>query len=284
MIGSRTSLSIVLAAITAVAAATPAAAAPASFDPVQIVQQRALLGTAADAPPAGHGPSSIRPLAVDPIDVGTSALPAQASTSAAVAPNGSYGYVTGITKFGTNASYAVLANSSAPSSYRFAIGAAGDDLTLSAEHDGSILVHDSAGKLVNIILPAWAIDADGRPLPTIYTINGTTLTQHIDTAGARFPVVADPSYGCGVGWCSLYFNKSETRDIATSGFTALGGAAAACAIGGAVAVAACALAAASIGATAQYAQNHKQCVGLSFWGVPPLVGWNPFTYTGPQCR
>ena len=34
-----------------------------------------------------------------------------------------------------------------------------------------------------------------------------------------------------------------------------------------------------IDATAQYAHNHNQRVGLIFWGVPPLVGWNPFTYT-----
>jgi len=71
---------------------------------------------------------------------------------------------------------------------------------------------------------------------------------------------------------------------ATSGFTGLGGAAVACAIGGPVAAADCALAAGSIGSTAQYADNHGQCVGLSFWGIYPAIGWNPFAYTGPQCR
>lgn len=79
-------------------------------------------------------------------------------------------------------------------------------------------------------------------------------------------------------------NRSETKDIATAHFTALGGAEVARVIGGPKAAAGCALAAGSIGSTAQYADNHGQCVGLSYWGVYPAVGWNPFAYTGPQCQ
>lgn len=40
--------------------------------------------------------------------------------------------------------------------------------------------------------PAWAVDAEGVLLPTTYEIEGTTLTQVVDTEGAAFPVVADP--------------------------------------------------------------------------------------------
>lgn len=135
---------------------------------------------------------------------------------------------------------------------------------------------------MNYIKPAWAKDAAGKPVSTRYAVSGNVITQTVDHYGARYPVIADPQTGCGIGWCSIYFNRSETKDIATAGFTALGGAAVACAVGGPVAAAACGLAAASIGSTAQYADNHGQCVGLSFWGFYPAIGSNPFAYTGPQ--
>ena len=38
----------------------------------------------------------------------------------------------------------------------------------------------------------WATDADGKNLPTSYTLDGDQLTQHVETTGAVFPVVADP--------------------------------------------------------------------------------------------
>ena len=46
----------------------------------------------------------------------------------------------------------------------------------------------------------WAIDAAGRSLPSRYTLAGTILTQHVNTAGAAYPIVADPkpTFGSGV--------------------------------------------------------------------------------------
>ncbi|MBX7266013.1 hypothetical protein KIF24_08215 [Micromonospora sp. Llam7] len=71
---------------------------------------------------------------------------------------------------------------------------------------GFVLI-DSAGLVVGAIEAPWAKDASGRYLPTSYTLNGSTLVQTTDTAGAAFPVVADPklTYGFGVylnmfGW------------------------------------------------------------------------------------
>lgn len=40
----------------------------------------------------------------------------------------------------------------------------------------------------------WAVDAAGMSLPTSYEVQGSTLIQRVDTAGAIFPVVADPTY------------------------------------------------------------------------------------------
>lgn len=42
---------------------------------------------------------------------------------------------------------------------------------------------------------SWALDANGKPVPTHYEVNGTTLTQVVEhAAGTAYPVVADPSY------------------------------------------------------------------------------------------
>lgn len=53
----------------------------------------------------------------------------------------------------------------------------------------------------------WAIDANGNPVTTNYELNGTTLTQTIETnADTAYPVVADPSAKAGAGQitaCSL---------------------------------------------------------------------------------
>jgi hypothetical protein len=67
-----------------------------------------------------------------------------------------------------------------------------------------------------------AKDAAGRFLATAFTLIGTNLTQHIDTAGARFPVTADPHYTWGWVTGTVYFNKRETLKAAASA-TYIGG-------------------------------------------------------------
>ena len=39
-----------------------------------------------------------------------------------------------------------------------------------------------------------------------------------------------------------------------------------------------------LASTAIYARDNGQCVGLSFWGAPPVVGWNPFLHNGADCN
>lgn len=165
----------------------------------------------------------------------------------------------------------------APQDYTFVLG---DESTrLVQGGDGAVSVQNSDGRTVNYVQPPWAVDAKGKQLPTSFTVEGNVLTQHIDTRGATFPVVADPQFGCTVVQCSIYWNHSETHDWATAGILALGGAAAACGLAGPEAVAICAAYAGAIGATAIYADNHNQCVGFS---ISPLFN-NPFAYAGPQC-
>lgn len=48
--------------------------------------------------------------------------------------------------------------------------------------------------IAEIAVP-WAVDANGMPLQTYYSVDGTTLVQTVETnADTAFPVVADPSW------------------------------------------------------------------------------------------
>lgn len=69
-----------------------------------------------------------------------------------------------------------------------------------------------AGTL-GIIQPAWATDAQGNPVPTSYTVDGLTVTQHVGfTASTAFPVVADPSVS--FGWVTyVHFYHSEVGSV-----------------------------------------------------------------------
>lgn len=93
--------------------------------------------------------------------------------------------------------------------------------------DGSVLLtrEEARGeRLTAEIAPPWAKDATGRSLPTWYALDssGHVLTQHVDTAGAVFPVAADPRLTFGWG---VYLNVTgaEAKAIA-SAVLAIGGA------------------------------------------------------------
>jgi hypothetical protein len=48
--------------------------------------------------------------------------------------------------------------------------------------------------VVSRVAPAWALDADGDPVPTRYELRGNNLVQTVDHTGADFsyPITADP--------------------------------------------------------------------------------------------
>lgn len=59
----------------------------------------------------------------------------------------------------------------------------------------------------------WAVDADGTALPTSYTLEGTNLTQNIDTTNATYPITADPSWQWnGPAW-GMKLARSETSRV-----------------------------------------------------------------------
>jgi len=67
--------------------------------------------------------------------------------------------------------------------------------------NGGAIVLDRDGKPISFVDPAWAKDANGKPVRTWYTTNGTTLTQHVAHNQTRvaYPIVADP-------WFRWYWN------------------------------------------------------------------------------
>lgn len=85
-------------------------------------------------------------------------------------------------------------------------------------NDGSVSVSDGENFLGGIDAP-WAVDADGRSLPTRYEISGSTLTQIVDTTGAAFPVVADPTVQFFGPYIQVHLNKAESL-AAITGFSA----------------------------------------------------------------
>lgn len=98
----------------------------------------------------------------------------------------------------------------------------GFDGRLVADPLGGVLLVDRAtGRAGSRISAPWAYDAKGRALPTRYSVDGDTVTQHVDTRGAAFPVVADPHYTWGWITGTVYFNRNETSHMASdAGFTA----------------------------------------------------------------
>jgi hypothetical protein len=113
----------------------------------------------------------------------------------------------------------IMQTPSAPSTQRYQLDLpAGTRLEPVGE---GFLIVDANGGVRGAVAAPWAKDAAGRSLPTRYAVDGTTLVQHTDTAGARFPVVADPKLTFGVG---VYLNMWGSELRATAAWiTAMGG-------------------------------------------------------------
>ncbi len=62
----------------------------------------------------------------------------------------------------------------------------------------------------------WATDANQAPVPTHYTIDGTTLTQHIKHTNTEYayPIVADPKFSkTWYGMHTIKLTNSELRNL-----------------------------------------------------------------------
>jgi hypothetical protein len=142
------------------------------------------------------------------------------------------------------------------------------------EADGSVLITDNDGFAVGGVFKPWAKDANGKSVPTHYSLANGVLTQTIDfTPETAFPVVADPQ----LEWEPfpvVYLNRSETKDASSVGGMAIVCGAIGLTIAATGPVAAgwlgvCAAAIAAISTKAGWAYNHGNCVKISI--TPPVA-------------
>ena len=63
--------------------------------------------------------------------------------------------------------------------------------------DGSVVILDQNKKFEGAITSAWALDKEGKKVPTHYEIRGNKLIQIVEhlSLNVTYPVVADPYYG-----------------------------------------------------------------------------------------
>lgn len=93
--------------------------------------------------------------------------------------------------------------------------------------EGGAVILDAEGVTVAIAEVPWAKEATGAAVPTSYTVEGNTLTQHVSfDADTAFPVVADPTWWQEWWGYAIKLTKSETANAGgKGGFSAIIGAA-----------------------------------------------------------
>jgi hypothetical protein len=272
----RTTFSALVAGAAVMALMTTAVpAAAVESDPliesVRVLDEHGLMSTAAGgegsgvvAPETGvtvstqAGTVSLRP------DAGS--IGEMAAGGAAVVYDGGADHSFAVTGSGAaaDAGYVVIDGDAAPDAFAFSLVADGRPALLELTDAGGVLVKNAAGEVVNVLGPAWALDANGGAVPTRYELGARgELIQRVDHKDAAYPVVADPRLLCDLLFCTMMYSKSETQHVAaysgaagsllTTGCSILAGA-----IGGLV----CGFAAGYAGGVAQQALNQGKCVGM----------------------
>jgi hypothetical protein len=113
-----------------------------------------------------------------------------------------------------------LNNADAPKDFSVPLNLPADASLIANDEGGYDIVTPNADGTASTqatISAPWATDANGTSLTTSYTLDGTTLTQHIDTIGAVYPVVADPKVVWNWTNVTVYFSARETKNIAYGG-------------------------------------------------------------------
>lgn len=176
----------------------------------------------------------------------------------------------------------VIEGAEAPTEYRFPIEVGpGGEAELTATVGGAIEVRrPGTAAPVALVLPAWATDADGRPVPTHFEIEGDTLVQVVDHAGAAYPVVADPNT-CGTVTCTYYFNKGTTRDLASAASVGM-----LCGVALKYVPPAgigCAVAIVAVNVQANRAKSRGMCLKIKYTRFGATVWW-PDIDSGKHCK
>lgn len=165
----------------------------------------------------------------------------------------------------------------APTSYDFGLDTAAGFLPqLTAA--GAVDIVNQRGEVAAQVEAPWAVDADGRRVPTRFEVRNGTIRQVVDhrAGGFAYPIIADPKiFRCDAGLSiCVKFTKKETRTIAkksgTSGVGATAFAAYLCgkiphSLIAAVCVGTVAAVAYSLRTTFTSAAKSGRCVELHFW-------------------
>lgn len=113
-------------------------------------------------------------------------------------------------------------------------------------------------------------------MKTWYTIDGSAVVQHVEHAGAAYPVVADPRLACNGVFCTMEYKRSETQTLANWGGTAGNLITAGCsALIGTIGGFACGLASSVVSSTASTALSQKKCFGMRAFIYTPVITAHP---------
>ncbi|MFS0911279.1 hypothetical protein AB3M89_05765 [Microbacterium sp. 179-I 3D2 NHS] len=212
---SKQTLAAISVAVLIATLGTPLAAHADPGDPADVLAEAeaVALGAATPAdvlPPvleedAGEASVSLNAIDLEVTLGGTDAASTYEADQYAIAESDSVTYAVSFPEEGATRFSALLATANYESPH-WTFGSGTELLLLD---DGSVTVSNGAEFLGGIESP-WAIDAQGRSLPTHYEVSGSTLTQVIDTTGAVFPVVADPTVRDYGPYIQVHLNRSET--------------------------------------------------------------------------
>ena len=141
-------------------------------------------------------------------------LPGRDDTTVAVAP----------TATGTQILVGID-SAQAPTSYRFGLGST-PGVRPELTPDGGVDLIDREGILTAQVEAPWAVDAEGRRVPTRYEVREGAITQVVDHRAGEFayPIVADPK----LKFCDLKtavcvkFSKKEIKKIHKAMFVSVG--------------------------------------------------------------
>lgn len=165
-------------------------------------------------------------------------------------------------------------------STQFDLGAGVEELVLLP--DGGVAVIGADGLPVAAVEAPWAVDANGEPVPTAYSVDGTALTQTFTpTSQTAYPVVVDPYVSTQFSWglWTHVVSKDVTAKLASPSAQTF-----------AILVAFIPTAGPYIAAMAgvitiqaQAAVNSGKCLLLRAVGSPGNLYWAG-TYSGSRCR
>lgn len=83
---------------------------------------------------------------------------------------------------------------------------------------GAVFISTAAEGASVPVESAWAVDVNGKSVPTHYEVRGNELVQVVvPNKGTAYPIVADPTWGWKLAAWGLTLNRSEVAGISSYG-------------------------------------------------------------------